>query len=371
MGRSGVGQLQSLHRQKDLVSPVIRPVKSPLRGVFVLLVLMGSALTARADSDDAGEALVRRGLELRKAGQDEQALDAFRSSYKLQATPRAQAQMGMAEQALGHWVDAERDLKGALAVEKDAWIARNSATLKRSLATVAEHLGSVQIVGSPAGARVVIDEREVGHVPIDGPVRAPVGEVLVTVSAPGYIDISRKITVVVGSLAREVIALHAVATTPTARAHVEPSAEVSLSDDKPGLSTAGGTDKPNEDSDTGPSEGAGLTSKQWWALGAGALGVMAAGVGTLFALQAVSKNDDSRPGCMGDLCDAQGAQARREALTAGDRATAAFIVGGALVAGGVAMFLAARPASASGPSTASVVPAVEPGRLALVGTLRF
>jgi hypothetical protein len=280
----------------------------------------------------------------------------------------------MAEQALGRWVDAERDLKGALAVEQDAWIARNSATLKRSLATVTEHLGSVQIVGSPAGARVVIDERDVGRLPIDGPARVPAGEVLVTVSAPGYVDISRKITVGAGSLAREVIALHAVGSTPTvvaAPVHVEPSAESSAADDKPGLSMSPATGTGGEDRDAAPSEGRGMTTIQAWAIGAGALGVVAAGVGTLFALQAISKNDDSRKGCIGNVCDEPGAQARREALTAGDRATVAFVVGGVLFAGGVAAFFAARPSPGGGSSTASVVPAVGPGRLALVGTFRF
>jgi hypothetical protein len=341
--------------------------------IGLFLALVGTTVTVQAEGDDAGEAQIRRGLELRKSGQDDQALEAFRSAYKVKASPRAQAQMGMAEQALGRWVDAERDLKGALAVEQDGWIARNSATLKRSLATVTEHLGSVQIVGSPAGARVVIDERDVGRLPVDGPARVPAGEVLVTVSAPGYVDISRKITVGAGSLAREVIALHAVAATQAVRApaRVEASAEISPSDDKPGLSMSQPTRTSGQDGDAAPSEGAGLTTVQEWAIGAGALGVLAAGVGTLFALQAISKNDDSRKGCIDSLCDVPGAQARREALTAGDRATVAFVVGGVLFAGGVAAFFAARPSPGGGSSTASVIPAVGPGRLALVGTFRF
>src|SRR5450432_1999872 len=123
------GELQSPHCRRSGLEAAIRPARSACRAVFVfvfvLLALVASTVTARADGGDAGEALVRRGLELRKAGQDEQALEAFRSAYKLKATPRAQAQMGMAEQALGRWGDAESDLKGALAVDQDAWIARN------------------------------------------------------------------------------------------------------------------------------------------------------------------------------------------------------------------------------------------------------
>ena len=50
---------------------------------------------------------------------------------------------------------------------------------------------------------------------------------------------------------------------------------------------------------------------------------------------------------------------------------AILVFGSVLFVGGVAVFFAARPSPGGGPSTASVLPAVEPGRLGLIGTLRF
>lgn len=350
---------------------------------FALLILIAAAgKPAVAAGEPGEEALVRHGLELRKAGHDDQALDAFRSAYQLKATPRAQAQMGMAEQALGRWVDAEKDLKGALASRSDPWIARNAATLEKSLATVAEHLGSVQILGSPSGARVVLDEREVGKLPLESPVRAPAGEVLVTVSSPGFVELSRKVTVSVGGLVREAIALHAIgASAPLASAASGGASgdrvEAPAADDHPGAATSSGAavvastgGATSDEKDTAPPDGPGLSTMQSWAIGVGAAGLVAAGVGTVLALQAISKNNASKSGCQGNACDAPATQSRLDAITAGNRATVAFAVGGALVAGGVTMFLVGRPAAGSG-GTARFAPVVGPGQFAMVGSFRF
>lgn len=343
-------------------------------GGFTLLLLLAGGGPSLAELGDRAEALIRRGVELRKAGHDDQALDAFRASYQAKPTPRALAQMGLAEQALGRWVDGERDLKGALTAPDDPWIARNLVTLKRSLAAVSEHLGSVQIVGTPAGARVVFDEREVGKLPLESAARAPAGEVMVTVSAAGFADISRKVTVVPGGLVREVIALHAVSGSPQGRlATTAPSPEVkeaAAPDDVPAIG-AGASSRPGSVSDENDApRGSRLTGTQYLGLAAGVAGVAAAGVGTFFLLRAISKNDDSQPRCPQNYCDDQGAKLRREAITAGDRATVALVVGGVLVAGGITLFLVGRP-SADAASTARLTPVVAPDRFAMVGTVNF
>ena len=139
---------------------------------------------------------------------DDKALEAFRTSFQLQPTPRAQAQIALAEQALGLWVDAERDLKEALRSPTDPWVSKNSKALAGAMATVQQHLGSLQLLGTPAGAVVKIDERVVGKLPFEQPIRVTAGDVLIAVSSDGYFEIDRKITVSAGKLARESIALH-------------------------------------------------------------------------------------------------------------------------------------------------------------------
>lgn len=47
-------------------------------------------------------------------------------------SPRALAQIALAEQALGRWVEAERDLRNVLHMSEDPSIARNRDTAQRA-----------------------------------------------------------------------------------------------------------------------------------------------------------------------------------------------------------------------------------------------
>src|SRR6185295_4814823 len=91
------------------------------------------AMAAPAHDKEGGsaddEVMLRRGVDLRRQGRDEEALEMFRAAFRLRATPRARAQMGLAGQALGHWVEAEADISAAIGAHDDPWIARNMATL--------------------------------------------------------------------------------------------------------------------------------------------------------------------------------------------------------------------------------------------------
>jgi hypothetical protein len=116
----------------------------------------------------------------------------------------------------------------------------------------------------------------------------------------------------------------------------------------------------------------GLSKTQGWAIAVASAGALAAGIGGAFSLQAISKNNESKSGCDGNVCNAPAKQARLDAMTAGDRATIAMVIGGALVATGTVLFLVGRR---DGPSTEraaiSFAPAITPDSLALVGALSF
>src|SRR4051812_16131890 len=86
-----------------------------------LASLLASGPTVAQVADPA-EAAIRRGVDLRRQGQDDQALQEFKKAYELSPSPRAIAQIGLAEQALGRWVDAETHLEAALGSKTDAWI---------------------------------------------------------------------------------------------------------------------------------------------------------------------------------------------------------------------------------------------------------
>ena len=87
-------------------------------------------------------------------------------------------------------------------------------------------------------------------------------------------------------------------------------------------------------------------------LGLAVAGVGLAGiaVGTVFGLQASSKNDDAGAHCHGNLCDAEGIRLDKQGRDDATISTIAFIAGGTLAAGGLVILLTApsgreKPAS--------------------------
>ena len=75
----------------------------------------------------------------------------------------------------------------------------------------------------------------------------------------------------------------------------------------------------------------------------GGAGVLALGLGGVFAAQAVSKNRDSNTNCDGNVCNAQGKSDRDDARASGNTATGALVAGVVLVATGVTLFVVSRP----------------------------
>jgi hypothetical protein len=326
---------------------------------------------ASARQPDQADELIRQGVELRKSGNDDKALEAFRTSFQLQPTPRAQAQMALAEQALGLWVDAEKDLKEALRATSDPWVSKNAKALSGAMATVEQHLGSLQLLGTPVGAVVKIDERVVGKLPFEQPIRVTAGEVLVSVSSDGYFEIDRRITVAVGRLVRESIALHAqprLAASPVASAgdtRARP-ADTQLTPIKETPTTTYTEPTAAESTDSQRR----FSTAQRLGIGAVVLGAAAAGVGGYFVSQAVSKNNESlRVGCEKDLCNPMGRSVREQALTAGNRATIAFAAAGVLVVGGATLLIFGRHKAEQ--TAWWIAPATDGERLALVGSARF
>lgn len=197
-----------------------RPIASPWMGLVAFAVVFLIASRAPAGPDPSEDA-IRRGVELRKQGQDEQALREFSKAYEVSRTPRALAQIGLAEQALGRWVEAETHLMSALRATADSWIQKNRAALQGALDTVGRHLGSLEVLGEPRGAEVRVQGNMVGQMPLEEAVRVPNGEIVVEVRHSGYRMTSRTVTISAGEMSRETIVL--VPITPETRGHVDTS----------------------------------------------------------------------------------------------------------------------------------------------------
>jgi hypothetical protein len=194
----------------------------------LLVCLFAAAWVARAPAAHGkaaegaapleGEAeLVRKGVALREQGKDAEALEVFRTAYERWKTPRARAQLGLAAQALGRWVEAEGELEGALGAADDGWIAGNRAALEGALEVIRRRLGSLEILCETPGGEVWIDGRLIGRLPLARPIRLPAGSVSVRVQAAGHTSVNRSVEVVAGRLGREtfqMMPLEAVPNTP-------------------------------------------------------------------------------------------------------------------------------------------------------------
>jgi serine/threonine-protein kinase len=100
----------------------------------------------------------------------------------------------------------------------------------------------------------------------------------------------------------------------------------------------------------------------------GGVGIVGVGVGTVFALQAKSKYNESLSSCHPDdknVCSSEGLTVRDQARSAGNVATVVMGVGGAALVAGAVLFLTAPSASSETPRV-SVVPSVAPGAAGLV-----
>ena len=157
--------------------------------------------------DPESEALITKGIELREQGKDDDALAMFKKALAKSPSPRARAQVALAEQALGLWVAAESDLVAALAAGGDPWITKNRSALEGALAVVRRHLGSLEVRGTPDGAEALLDGVVLGTIPTPAPFRVEAGRRTLELRAKGYHSTARTIEVPAGGVARETMAL--------------------------------------------------------------------------------------------------------------------------------------------------------------------
>ena len=187
----------------------------PPRRWLVLALLAGpvlDAVVARADEPvaplatpagdpTAASALIEQGIDLRQAQRDAEALELFLKAQTIAPSPRGQAQVALAQQALGRWAAAEKNLKEAIAASDDAWIAQRRPILDRALAVIQSHLGDVHIAGAASG-QVFVDGVRVEDEGALTHLRLEVGWRTIEVRAQGMYPVSRKVEVRAGEVDR-------------------------------------------------------------------------------------------------------------------------------------------------------------------------
>ena len=163
------------------------------------------ATTIAAGKGDAGEliappdALILRGLELRRTGHPAEALELFRQAHDRAPSPRTLGQMGLVETSLRLWSDADAHLAAALATPGDRWIRQNRGFLSEAQLRARAHVGDLVVTGPP-GVRLSVAGKQIGQLPLRVPLRLAEGDLRLTATADGRRPVSVDVKIQGGML---------------------------------------------------------------------------------------------------------------------------------------------------------------------------
>jgi len=322
-------------------------------GPLLLAVsLVAMAPVCRADSQDnkaAAQAAYDLGRKLALAGNFADACPKFEESEKLDPGLGTMLFLADCYEKTGKTASAWGQFREAEAIASKQ--ADNRQTVAHDRAAALEPKLSkitirVDLANKSRGLRVTRDSVEIGAGVWNTPLPIDPGPHDIEATAPGRTRWTEHVQIAPNGATQTVVVPTLLedpdATPPPIPAVVPVTAPRNQSPDEP--------EAPQNDG----------TTQRLLGLGVAGVGVVAAGVGTLFGLKASSKLSDSNADnhCHdGNLCDATGVQARSDATSAATISTVAFVASGVLIAGGAVLFFTAPHASKV---TAHVAPSIGP-----------
>jgi hypothetical protein len=306
-------------------------------------IAMGSALCAllapvpahaQEDRKAAAEGLFDEGLKLFDAGRYPEACAKFEASQRLDPATGTLLNVARCLEKSGKTASAWATYREVQALAGREGDARRQQVAREREKVLEGHLSRLVIVVPADQAHVAIRRDGTAMDPAEWGVPVPVdpGPHEVEVSAPG--KQTSKHTVVVGPEAQVTETVAPLEAVPPPR-ELPPVPVV-------------------------PSAPASSSLQRALALAAGAVGLVGAGTGAYFGVDASSKWNDARNRCpAGGHCDAAGASLSQDAGAAADRATASFVVAGIALAAGVVLWLTAPSSSPveSGKTAVRITPA--------------
>lgn len=319
------------------------------------VALLGATWSSPARAADSSEAraaaqvLFDQGKELAKAGKLAEACPKFEESQRLD--PRIGTQFNLADcfERLGrtasawtNFVDVASATKAAGQAEREQVARDRASALERKLTRVTIRVDG----GGVPGLRVTRDGTEIGQALWGTPVPIDPGEHIIEVTAPGKITWKSRFTV--GSAAStSTVNVPALADDPAAVKKPEGERTAPL------VGPVGPVaPEQAQGSGTGQRVAGGVIG------GASVAGIV---VGAIFGSTAKSRFDASKAHCRTPtLCTADGLDLVSQARGAATVSTIGFVAGGALLVGGLVVFLTA-PSSAPRPPSARLVPLLGPG----------
>ena len=301
----------------------------------VFVATFGVVVEARAQTPAEkaqAEALFREARALVGEGKAGEACPKFAESQRLDPQIGTALNLGICHAKEGKTATAWAELREIAERAESAGDAARARLARKEADALEPSLARITIVPSPglhADAVVSLDGAVVGRSALGSALPIDPGEHVVSVSAPGKtawtksvrVESADRLDVALPPLEEESRPTTTPAPAPTAR---EPDA---------------GHEPPKQGST--PVLGYAL-------LGIGVAGV---GVGTVFGLQAMSKNSDADEKCSA-TCTPEGHALERDAFSASVVSTIAFGVGiGALAAGAYFVFFAKKPSTVAASST--------------------
>jgi hypothetical protein len=324
-------------------------------GLCLAAALVGATWSSPARADSSSEAraaaqvLFDQGKDLAKAGKLAEACPKFEESQRLD--PRIGTQFNLADcyERLGrtasawtNFVDVASSTKAAGQADREQVARDRASALERKLTRVTIRVDT----GGVTGLHVTRDGTELGQPLWGTPLPIDPGEHAIEVSAPGKITWKSRFTV--GSTAStSTVNVPVLADDPAAFKKPEGEHTAPLV----GPSGPVGADQA-QGSGTGQRIAGGVI---------GGVGVAGIVVGSIFGSTAKTRFDASKPLCRTPtLCSSEGLDLVSQAKSAATVSTIGFVAGGALLVGGVVVFLLA-PSSAPNPPSARFVPLLGPG----------
>lgn len=166
--------------------------------------------TPKSSRSSEAAALVEQGVELRRNGDDEAALEVFRKAEALDTpSSRLLVHLAAAYQALGQWEAADQYLSQALRDPNAPYIQRHRATLLEARRRIDRQISTLDVRGEPAGATVLLNGRKVGTLPLATPLRVTAGVYTLEVRHPDFYSVTRSIALAGGTVTRESLTLTA------------------------------------------------------------------------------------------------------------------------------------------------------------------
>lgn len=343
---------------------------------FVALVTSFAPAVALAQDSSgaaAADVLFRQGRQLHEEKRYAEACPKFAESFKLDPATGALLALASCHEAEGKLASAWAEYNDVVARARRDNQPDRAETARQRAAAIEPKLAKLTILLAPGAGEVpglqvkrgtlAIGSGSVGTaLPIDR------GEHTVEASAPGYQPYSTRVTIADG--ASQVLTLPRLVASAATTAPVVTAPPV-VSGPPPQAAPLAAQPPPERPADK-PGASGGSVLKP---LGIVAIvgGVLAAGGGTFFGLQAISRYNDSNANNHCDaisVCDAEGKSARLDARSAGNLSTGLFVAGGVLLAGGITMVVV----SGSQPSAprAALTPTVstQGGALSLRGAFQ-